>query len=81
MNKLLQGIKTGLENLTNKLFAGILMVPLQGIKAVIQLCVYFQGSCSLKDPTERFIYYRKPVLYLLKRMFYVRLSRCSTDVR
>ena len=31
--------------------------------------------------TERFIYYRKSVPHLLKRMFHVRLSRCSTDLR
>ena len=31
--------------------------------------------------TERFIYYRKSVLYLLKHMFRVHLSRCSTDLR
>ena len=31
--------------------------------------------------TERIIYYLKSVMHLLKRMFYVRLSRCSTDLR
>ena len=31
--------------------------------------------------TERFIYYRKSVLHLLKRMFHAHLSRCSTDLR
>ena len=30
---------------------------------------------------ERFIYNRKSVLYLLKRMFHARLSSCSTDLR
>ena len=30
---------------------------------------------------ERFIYYRKSVLHLLKHMCYVHLSRCSTDLR
>ena len=31
--------------------------------------------------TRRFIYYRKSVLHLRKRMFHVRLSRCSTYLR
>ena len=31
--------------------------------------------------TQPFIYYRKSILHLLKRMFHVRLSRCSTDLR
>ena len=35
--------------------------------------MYYAMSC-----TRRFIYYRKSVLHLLKRMFHIRLSRCST---
>ena len=31
--------------------------------------------------TERSIYYRKSVLFLGRRMFHVRLSRCSTELR
>ena len=31
--------------------------------------------------TERSICYRKSVLHLLKHMFHVYLSRCSTDLR
>ena len=34
-----------------------------------------------KHYTERFIYYRKAVLHLLKLMCHVHLSRCSTDLR
>ena len=36
---------------------------------------------SSKDTADCFIYYRKSVLHLLKRMFHVRISRCSTDLR
>ena len=31
--------------------------------------------------TERFTYYRKSVMHLLKHMFHVHLSRCSTYFR
>ena len=43
-------------------------------------CPYATMDTQL-PPTERFIYYRKSVLHLLKQMFHVHLSRCITDLR
>ena len=38
------------------------------------------GSRDLYFRTERFTYYRKSVLHLIKHMFHVHVSRCSTDL-
>ena len=38
---------------------------------------FFVKDCN----TERFIYYRKSVLHLPKRMCHVCLIRCNTDLR
>ena len=39
------------------------------------------GKEQLTKDYLRFIYYRKSVLNLRKRIFHVHLSRCSTDLR
>ena len=46
------------------------------------LCGRILQQCPGVESSERFIYYRKSVLNLLKHMFHVHLSlRCSTDLR
>ena len=56
-------------------------MQLNGVEYAIFQQINLQSIGCTAESTERSIYYRNYVLHLLKHMFHVHLSVCSTGLR